>query len=123
MADVNIPVASISLSAEEIRIPRDMTEQLQFSILPTDATNKNVTWNTSAIDIATVDETCKVKGIREGTATITVTTEDGNFSATCTVYITQPVTHITNEDNIYEHTPSSKQVFYDGNYVTCYPRF
>lgn len=27
------------------------------------------------------------------------------------------------DENMYEHTPSSKQVFYDGNYVTCYPRF
>lgn len=27
------------------------------------------------------------------------------------------------ENIVYEHTPSSKQVFYDGNYVTCYPRF
>lgn len=32
------------------------------------------------------------------------------------------VVHTSNEGVNYEHTPSSKQVFYDGNYVTCYPR-
>lgn len=29
---------------------------------------------------------------------------------------------MANEDTNYEVTPSSKQTFYDGNYVTCYPR-
>lgn len=123
MANETIPVASVSLNAGEIRIPRDMYETLQFSITPTEATNKSVVWSTANSSIATVDGSGKVKAIREGTTTITVTTEDGGKTDTCTVYVTQPVTHITNEDNIYEHTPSSKQVFYDGNYVTCYPRF
>lgn len=33
------------------------------------------------------------------------------------------VIHTSNDGTLFEHTPSSKQVFYDGNYVTCYPRF
>ena len=123
MADETIPVTGISLNADEIRIPRDMYETLQFSITPTEATNKSVVWSTSDDTIATVDENGKVKAIKEGEAIITVTTEDGGKTDNCTVYVTQPVTHTTNEDIIYEHTPSSKQVFYDGNYVTCYPRF
>lgn len=123
MADETIPVVSVSLNADEIRLPRDMYETLQCAINPTNATNKNVTWSTADDSIVTIDENGKVKGIREGATTITVTTEDGNKTASCIITVTQPVTHITNEDNIYEHTPSSKQTFYDGNYVTCYPRF
>ena len=33
------------------------------------------------------------------------------------------IVNTSSEDTTYEHTPSSKQVFYDGNYVTWYPRF
>jgi len=122
MADETIPVSGISLNADEVRIPRDMYETLLFAITPTEATDKSVVWSSSDDTIATVDESGKIKAIKEGTVTITVSTVDGNKTDSCTVYVTQPVTHVTNEDNIYEHTPSSKQTFYDGNYVTCYPR-
>lgn len=33
------------------------------------------------------------------------------------------VSHTSNEGVNYEHMTTSKQTFYDGNYVTCYPRF
>ena len=58
---------------------------------PESATNKNVTWESSNTGIATVtvkeNGECEVKGMSAGTATITVTTEDGKKTATCTVTV------------------------------------
>ncbi|MFJ3266041.1 Ig-like domain-containing protein [Serratia liquefaciens] len=56
---------------------------------PADASNKTVVWSTSDAAKATVTSG-KVTGIAAGTATITVTTEDGAKKATCTVTITAP---------------------------------
>ena len=49
-----------------------------------------MTWESSAPGVATVDTNGKVTAVAEGTATITVTTTDGNFEDTCTVTVTQP---------------------------------
>jgi uncharacterized protein YjdB len=58
-------------------------------VAPTDATNKEVSWSTSDAAKATV-ENGKVTGVAAGTATITVTTEDGDKTASCAVTVTAP---------------------------------
>lgn len=116
-----INVNGIAISVDAIRVPKDMTYRVQYAISPYNATNKNVTWSSSDESVFTIDGDGKIRGIEEGTGTVTVTTEDGNYTASCSVLITEPVTHVTPDENLYEHTPSSKQVFYDGDYVTCYP--
>ena len=64
--------------------------QLVATITPSDATNQNVTWTSSDNGIATVDDTGKVTALAEGTATITVTTEDGNKTAISVVTVSIP---------------------------------
>lgn len=56
-------------------------------ITPSDATNKAVTWKSSAMNNATVNSSGYVECIAEGTAIITCTTVDGGFTASCTVRI------------------------------------
>ena len=56
-------------------------------VLPTNATNKAVTWKSSATNIATVDGNGYVECIAEGNAVITCTTVDGGFTATCAVAV------------------------------------
>jgi len=56
-------------------------------IIPIDATNKKVTWTSSDETIVKVDNG-KIFPLREGTAVITVTTEDGKYTDTCTIIIT-----------------------------------
>ena len=55
--------------------------QLTAVINPSNATNKNVKWSSSDNSIATVDNNGLVTGIKDGEATITVTAEDGNHTA------------------------------------------
>lgn len=64
------------------------TQQLSGAVQPTDATNKAITWTTSAPSIATVSSTGLVTAVAEGTATITATTADGDFTDTCAVTVT-----------------------------------
>lgn len=56
--------------------------------MPEDATTKGVEWTTSDEKVAAVDNNGLVKGIKPGTATITVTTKDGRKTATCEVEVT-----------------------------------
>jgi spore coat protein CotH len=83
----DISVTEITLNKTSTTIPTGRTEQLSAVIEPADATNKNVTWSSSDVSIASVSSEGLVTGVSEGVATITATTEDGNFSAECIVTI------------------------------------
>ncbi len=61
------------------------SRKLTATVLPTNATNKNVTWSSSDPYVATVDQNGNIKAIKVGATTITVTTEDGNKTITCAV--------------------------------------
>ena len=63
---------------------------LTVTFIPADATNKKVIWESSDPSIATVEKG-KVTGIARGTATITVTSQDRDRSAQCTVHVLQPI--------------------------------
>lgn len=58
------------------------TYQLTATVMPENATNKNVTFSSSDTSVATVDANGLVTAIAKGSFTITVTTEDGNYTAT-----------------------------------------
>lgn len=87
----NIPVQSVSLDKTSLGLTEGETAQLTATVLPDNATNKNVTWSTSNASIATVDANGLVTAVSAGTATITVTTEDGSFTANCTVTVREDV--------------------------------
>ena len=63
------------------------TEQLLATITPANATNKNVTWSSSDISVATVSATGLVTAVKAGSATITVTSEDGAKKATSKITV------------------------------------
>ena len=59
-----------------------------YVVNPAEATNKTVTFSSNNTAVATVNETTgEVTGVKKGTAVITVTTVDGNYTDTCTVTV------------------------------------
>lgn len=66
--------------------------QISYQVIPTNATDKTVSWSSNNSKVATVDEDGVVKGLSEGTAVITVTANDaGHVSKTINVEVTKPV--------------------------------
>jgi len=89
-----VPVTSVTLNKDKLELAEGETDQLTATVLPENATYKNVTWSSSDESVATVDQSGKVTAIAtgwlwSGTATITVTTEDGGYTATCKVTVTE----------------------------------
>ena len=82
---------------------------LKATVFPTDAANKEVTWSTDKANIATVDNNGKVKGLAIGEATITVTTKDGNKTATCKVTVTNEATDPAFDEEPKEPTTITKE--------------
>jgi len=82
-----IKVTSVTLYKTSVTMIEGDSETLTASIAPSDATNKKVTWKSSNDAIATVDSKGKIAAQKAGNATITVTTEDGNKTATCNVTV------------------------------------
>lgn len=94
-----VSVESITLNKTTLNLAVGGTETLSYSILPDEATNKNVQWSSSNTSIATVDNGI-VTGVRDGQVTITVTTVDGNKKSECSLTVgtgisSNPVTGIT----------------------------
>lgn len=81
-------VTGISLYDVTMSIKVGEVKNSYETVIPSDATNKSVTWTSSNTAVATVDSDKKVTGVSVGTATITATTVDGGFTATCDVTVT-----------------------------------
>ncbi len=86
-ARATVPVTGVSLDRSALTLSKGDTARLTATVEPADATNQNVTWASSAPDVATVDASGNVTAVAEGTATITATTDDGGKTATCTVTV------------------------------------
>jgi uncharacterized protein YjdB len=83
----NVAVTGVTLSPTSASINVGATQQLAATVAPANATNKTVTWSTSNGSVASVSSTGLVTGIAAGTAMITVTTQDGNRTATSAITV------------------------------------
>jgi predicted outer membrane repeat protein len=89
-------VTSVVLDQTHLVLGTGVTADLTATVLPVDAANQSVTWESSDNNVATVDENGRVTGVAMGSATITVTTADGDKTATCTVDVPFTFTAVTN---------------------------
>ena len=97
-----VAVTGVTLSHSELTVDRNATAQLTAAVEPANAANQKVTWRSGAPAVATVDRKGLVTGVAEGTALITVTTDDGAFMAKCTVTVTDVNKPAQAEDGCYE---------------------
>ena len=81
------PVTGVSVTPAQATIRVGNTTTIKAIVTPDDATEKAVTWTSSDDTVATVDSNGVVTGVKVGTATITATTMDGSFTATCEVNV------------------------------------
>lgn len=82
----NVAVTSVSISPTTAALSVGSTKQLSATVLPTNATNKNVSWSSNNTSVASVSSTGLVTAKAVGTATITATA-DGGKTATCSVTV------------------------------------
>lgn len=83
-----VSVTGVTLDQTELSLYTGESATLTATVQPADATNKDVSWESSNPDVATVVGGT-VTAVKEGEATIIVMTVDGGKTATCTVKVTQ----------------------------------
>ena len=89
-----VAVSSITLKQKDCTIAVNTSLQLNATVLPTNASNKTITWSSSDNSIAKVDKNGVVKGIKPGKVTITVKTSN-NKTATCIIRVNIPAKSIS----------------------------
>ncbi|MDZ7543137.1 hypothetical protein GNF83_18560, partial [Clostridium perfringens] len=82
---VKVTGVSLDKTSAELNINENL--ELKATISPADATNKDVTWETSDEKVAKVDENGKITAVGAGKAMITVTTREENFKAICEITV------------------------------------
>lgn len=98
--DVTIGAAAVaakgvSLNKTNTTLKVGDTEALSATIAPLDATNQSLTWSSSASTVATVSDAGVITAKAAGSATITVKTADGGYTATCNVVVATSVVSVT----------------------------
>ena len=97
-------VTKVELDETSLTLKVGDEETLIPTITPDNATNQTVTWSSDNEQVATV-ENGKVTAVGVGTTTITVETEDGEFTATCEVTVSKamPTIQVTvPSDAVYD---------------------
>ena len=92
------PVTSVTLDKTSASLKVGEKVTLTVTVSPSSATDKSVSWSSNSTTVATVSSSGVVTAIKAGSATITVKTNDGGKTATCSVTVkaaTVPVTGVS----------------------------
>lgn len=84
-------VEGIALDVSSAEIAKGEQLTLNATVLPLDSSDKTVSWKSSNENVADVSATGKVTALGVGDAVITVTTNDGAFTASCSITVFEPV--------------------------------
>ena len=94
--DKSVSVTEVGLNKTSTTLIEGETETLVATVMPENATDKSVVWESGNESAATVSQEGLVTAVGEGKATITVKTNDGGFSASCEVTVNKKVIAVTN---------------------------
>ena len=91
-----VAVTGVTLSADSLTLLSGNKGVLNTSFAPINSTNHNVEWSTSNPSVATVEDGI-VYANSTGTCEITVTAEDGGYTASCTVSVLTSIDFVPND--------------------------
>ena len=83
----SVPVTGISFDQAEATVSVSNSITLVPTVVPANATDRTYKLTSSNENVATVDQNGKVTAIAPGTATITATSTDRRFQATCVITV------------------------------------
>jgi len=89
-----VAVTDVILNRTTLTLGVDGKQTLTANVLPENATTVSVTWSSDKTDVATVSPTGEITAIAEGSAIITVKTDDGGKMAECIVTVVDGVMQI-----------------------------
>ena len=89
-APAKVPVTGVSLSQSSISLKEGVSVEVTVTVMPDNASNKNVSWKSEDTGVATVSSG-KITAVAPGVTDITVTSADGNKTATLKVTVTMDV--------------------------------
>lgn len=93
---VRQPVTGVFMPKTNVTVYMGSTgELLEYRILPDNATNQNVKWESKDDKIATVDKNGHVKPVALGMTEITAESEDGGFKAKCYVTVVNQIVNVS----------------------------
>ena len=117
---VDIPVSGVSMDHKALELIVNDQVTLTATVAPDNATNKGISWNSSDASIASV-EGGKVTALSTGEAVITVTTDDGGFTASCAVTVNESskvITYTTSDGMpVYVNLPESIGTLVSNTYL------
>lgn len=85
-----VPVQGIVLNMERAEVLVDDTVRLTVTVVPENAAEPGIAWSVDREDVAIVVDGL-VKGLKKGTATVTASTPDGKFKASCALTVIERV--------------------------------
>ncbi len=116
--DPTIHVSGVTLSKDTLSLNSGFSCQLTANVQPGNASNKSVVWSSSDTNVAIVDQSGFITALSAGTASISVTTSDGGYTASCSVKVFRVI-------KLYFHIERTAKMEYkndDGGYwYLCEP--
>ena len=102
--DHAVPATGITLNRDAVTMTVGQTVPLQATVLPENADNQDVVWNSTDATVATVNSNGVVTAMRTGTTQIVATTADGtNLSATCDITVIDAAGNYLDADPLTLH--------------------
>ena len=113
MAECKVTVSAISLTLDRTSLDLCTGEKfrLSASFTPDDAPTRNLTWSSSDDAVVSVSQDGEVTAVAEGTATVTVATEDGELMAECKVIVRIPVQSVSLDKTTLQLPIGEKYLF------------
>ena len=112
-AECKVTVSAIGLTLDRTSLDLCTGEKfrLSASFTPDDAPTRNLAWSSSNDAVVSVSQDGEVTAVAEGTATVTVATEDGELMAECKVIVRIPVQSVSLDKTTLQLPIGEKYLF------------